>query len=266
MSTRADKSAAEHAPEATAGAGQAAFVAALLDPSAPTPEGVVGRPKKRFDVYRNNVLASLIDALGKAYPAVRALVGDAFFQAAAGVFVRAHPPRTPVMIYYGEGFADWLEAFEPAQGLVYLPDVARLERLLLEATHAADATPLDRAGFAAAVADLDPDALAERRLTPHPAARALASRYPVVSLRERALRGGSGALSGAETALVSRPDIDVSCRRAPTGTAAALAGAAAGETLGAAAEAAAAEGGDFAEVLTALMEAGAIAAIDAPAN
>lgn len=245
---------------------QTAFVQALFDPTAPTPDGVSGRPKKRFDVYRNNVLASLIEALGQAYPAVKRLVGDAFFQAAAGVFVRAEPPRTPMMIYYGEGFADWLESFEPAQKLPYLPDVARLERLILEATHAADAAPLDAAGFQRAAAGVDPEALAAWRLRPHPAARALASQFPIVSIRARALHGGEGALSGAETALVSRPDLDPLCRSAPTGAAAALAMAAAGGDIGQIAGAAEEAGGDFGEVLGVLLQAGALEGCFAPAD
>lgn len=240
---------------------QASFAAALLDPSAPTPAGVAGRPKKRFDVYRNNVLASLIEALGQAYPAVKALVGDAFFDAAAGLFVRAHPPKTPVMIDYGDGFAAWLQRFEPAQTLAYLPDVARLERLLLEATHAADAAPLDRAAFAAAIADVDPDALETWRLVPHPAARALASAWPIVSVRERALAGGGAPLSGAETALVARPWLQAIAQRAPAGTDRVLGACRAGAPLGAAA----AEAGEgFADCLGALLDAGAVAAIAPP--
>ena len=46
---------------------QALFAAALLDPDAALPPGVIdprGRPApKRFAVYRNNVASSLVDAL-----------------------------------------------------------------------------------------------------------------------------------------------------------------------------------------------------------
>ncbi|MEZ5722575.1 MAG: DNA-binding domain-containing protein [Paracoccaceae bacterium] len=59
---------------------------------------------KRFDVYRNNVVVSLSEALATGFPVVRKLVGEAFFSAMAGVFVRAHPPRSPVLTMYGEGF------------------------------------------------------------------------------------------------------------------------------------------------------------------
>ena len=56
------------------------FAAALLDPDAPTPEGLAGpgsgRADKRFAVYRNNVNVSLVKALGDIFPTVQRLVGE----------------------------------------------------------------------------------------------------------------------------------------------------------------------------------------------
>ena len=44
-----------------------AFAAALLDPGLPPPEGLItwngSDPVRRFAVYRNNVIVSLVDAL-----------------------------------------------------------------------------------------------------------------------------------------------------------------------------------------------------------
>lgn len=75
---------------------QTQFITAVLDPMIDTPQGLVdpnGNPAgKRFDVYRNNVVASLSDALGVAFPVVQKLVGDEFFRAMAGVYLRQHPP------------------------------------------------------------------------------------------------------------------------------------------------------------------------------
>ena len=60
-----------------------------------------------------------------------------------GVFVREQPPRSPLLAIYGDEFADFIAAFEPARELPYLADVARLEAARTRAYHAADATPLD---------------------------------------------------------------------------------------------------------------------------
>lgn len=122
---------------------EAAMAAALFDPALPAPGG------PRFAVHRNNVVAGLIGALGEACPAVKKLVGEAFFTAAASLFVRAFPPKSPVMLLYGEGFPGWIGAFPPAAHVPYLEDVARLERAWLEAFHAAgpDETALIRALF-----------------------------------------------------------------------------------------------------------------------
>ena len=76
---------------------QADFTTALLDPDKPRPQGLVdpsGRPAgKRFDVYRNNVVSSLIGAMETAFPTIRRLVGDTFFGAMAGVYSRLETAR-----------------------------------------------------------------------------------------------------------------------------------------------------------------------------
>jgi hypothetical protein len=65
----------------------AIFVQGLTNPALPTPAGVVGpRGKaaiKRYNVYRNNVTVSLINALAATYPAVHRITGVEFFRAMA---------------------------------------------------------------------------------------------------------------------------------------------------------------------------------------
>ena len=161
-----------------------AFAHALLRPDAPCPAGLRAwngsDPVKRYAVYRNNVVVSLVDALADSHPVTQALVGEAFFRAMAGEFARRSPPRSPVLAWYGEGFADFVADFPPAAGLPYLADLARLEWLRVEAWHAADADPLPLAEVAALLAD--EAALPNLRVTLHPALRVLRSAHPVVSL------------------------------------------------------------------------------------
>src|ERR1700733_179615 len=89
-----------------------AFAAALGEPSAPPPattHGRMGGPDtRRFAIYRNNVAVGLIGALEARYPVARRIAGDDLFRAMARAFVRAHRPRSPVMIAYGEEFPEFV--------------------------------------------------------------------------------------------------------------------------------------------------------------
>lgn len=163
---------------------QAEFAAVLLAPTFDCPPGLKAwngsDPARRFGVYRNNVIVSLVDALADSFPVVQALVGEAFFRAMAAEFVRHHPPRLPVLAWYGDGFADFIAGFPPAAGLAYLADMARLEWLRVEAWHAADAGPLPMETLASLLAD--EARLPGVRFVLHPALRAMSSVHPVVSL------------------------------------------------------------------------------------
>src|SRR5262245_41990171 len=102
-------------------------------------------PEQRLQVYRNNCLISLTDALKATYPVLHRLVGDGFFRTAAIAFIKAHPPREPRLSTYGAAFAAFLAQYPPASGLVYLPDVAKLEWALNSALHAPDVPALSPA-------------------------------------------------------------------------------------------------------------------------
>lgn len=238
---------------------QDAFAAALLDPTRPAPEAV--RDPRRFAVWRNNVVVGLTEALEATYPAVKALVGEDFFRAAAREFLRAHPPRSPVLIWWGGALPDFLDAFRPAASVPYLGDVARLEWARLEAYHAADAAPLGLE----ALAGLAPERLAQTRLTPHPALRLVASRFPIVALwAETTGRAPRSALdlSRGQTALVARPFDAVETSAAEPGAAAFLRAVAEGRILGEAAQDAQAPGDfDLAAGLSGLFAAGCVAGV-----
>ncbi len=120
-----------------------------------------------FSVYRNTVLKACIDALQANYPAVCKLVGEDWFRAAAAVYARMRPPSDGRLMGYGAGFADFLQSFEPAAELPYLPAVARWDRCWTESHLAADAPALT----AHWLAHQAPEALGHQHLQPHPAAR-----------------------------------------------------------------------------------------------
>ncbi len=158
------------------------FTHSLLNPDADIPAGVLGSEDisaaQRFAVYRNNVVSSLIAALKTAFPAISRIVGDEFFEAMAAVFVRAHPPSSPLMMFYGEAFPVFLETFEPVAELPYLSEVARLEQVRRQIYHAADASALP-ADFLSTISEAKlPDLVFDL----HPASDVLAFRYPVFSI------------------------------------------------------------------------------------
>ncbi|NBN79715.1 DUF2063 domain-containing protein [Microvirga tunisiensis] len=222
------------------GPGRDAFAAALLSPDLPVPEGVTGpggRPAgRRFGVYRNNVVVSLTESLKATYPAVARLVGEDYFSALARLFIGAHPPVSPILSRYGQEFSRFVADFSPLAAYPYLADVASFEWAWLQSYHAADAVPLDPAELAA----ISPEVLADIRFLPHPAARLLASAFPVFDLvvanRFEPDRPLSIDLSESQTVLFSRPDIDVMFRVLPRGTAVVAEALLAGQPLGQAAE------------------------------
>lgn len=227
---------------------QSEFAHALIDAESPLPSGVISHtslaPRKRFAVYRNNVMVGLIGALEARFPATRRIVGEDFFTAAARLFAAAHPPRSPVMMFYGDGFPDFLMRFQPAAEIAYLADVARLEAARTRAYHAADAEPLPPIALAGVAAD----ALAGLRFVLHPSLEIIASAFPVVTIW--AMNAGDLELAPitdwrGEEALVARPKYAVEVRRLPSGAAVFLRSLAAGEPLGVAAEAAQKNSADF---------------------
>ena len=164
--------------------GQAAWSAALLDPTQAVPAGLKtwngSDPAQRFAVYRNNVTVSLMGAIADSFPVCQAVVGTNAFRDLARTFVRAHPPRSPVLARYGAGFADFLAVCQLADDWPQLPDLARLELACLDALHAGDAEPLDPAALAALMAE--PQRLAALHLRLHPSLSALCSAFSVVSI------------------------------------------------------------------------------------
>jgi hypothetical protein len=244
----------------------AAFASALIDPARETPRIVTGpngkAAVKRYNIYRNNVTVSLIDALAAIYPAVQRITGVDFFRAMARAHIRETPPNSPLLFEYGREFPDFVEGYVYAQDMPWLADTARIERAWLDAYHAADASPLP----AEALARVPPDRLADVVFRPHPAARIVRSRYAAVAIFA-ANRDAQpvGVINAAEPedALITRPALDVVVRRLPVGAASFLEQLISGAALGAAVATAQARHLDFdlASHIAGMIEAGAFEAI-----
>jgi hypothetical protein len=237
----------------------------LIDPDYATPAAVTGPhgkgAVKRYNVYRNNVTVSLIDALAAVFPATQRITGVEFFRAMARFHVRAAPPRSPLLFEYGREFPDFIERYEYATPMPYLADTARIERAWLDAYHAADAPALSAADLAAMPADM----LADIVFAPHPAARIVRSRFPALSIFV-ANRGVTPIERienfVPEDALITRPDQAVIVRHLPPGGAVFLMHLLTGSPLGEAAAIALQASPDFdlASNIAGMIEAGVFAA------
>lgn len=238
----------------------------LTDPSYAVPQAVTGpdgkAAAKRYNVYRNNVTVSLIDALAAVFPATQRITGLEFFREMARFHIRATPPRSPLLFEYGHDFPDFIQRYEYAQPMPWLADVARIERAWLDAYHAADVSAL-RGEILATVPS---EELVDIVLVPHPAASIIRSTFPAVSIF--AMNRGDGPIAPIEAfvpedALVTRPGQEVAVRTLPPGGGVFLTALMAGEVLGDAAAAAfeASPIFDLPGNIAGMIEAGVFAAI-----
>lgn len=243
---------------------QALFRERLLDPKASRPDGLtdgVGKPAgRRFDVYRNNVAVSLTEALETAFPVLAKLLGEKNFRVLAGVYLRQHPPSSPLMMFYGNEMPDFLAEFGPTSTIGYLPDVARLELALRESYHAADATPV----APELLERTPPDVMMASRLILAPSVRLIRSRWPIHAIwKFNTEPGAPKPAMQPESVAVLRSDLDPEPHLLSPGGGAFVAALLDGRSLTEALDRAADEASDFdlSDVLALLIGQRAIIAI-----
>lgn len=140
-------------------------------------------PAARLQIYANAVANTQVEALRTCFPAILALVGEGFFDAATARFRIAHPSTSGNLQEFGGNFGDFLADMPEARPLDYLADVARLEWLRQSSALAADGARLDGAALMAALAT-DPERL---WLSLHPSVQLLSSRHSVQTIWRFAL-------------------------------------------------------------------------------
>ena len=140
--------------------------------------GPAERVAQRLALYRGNLTASAQKAMAAAYPVLRLLVGDAFFDAMSRAYVQAHPSRSGDLNRFGDTFAEFLSTFDPVACYPYFPDMARCEWAVHRAHFAAQSRSLD----AAMLARVPPQELDQMSLALHPACTLIASSYAVVDI------------------------------------------------------------------------------------
>ena len=170
--------------------------------------GVDAKVEAGLAVYRNNVRSAYLRVLGETFPVVARLVGDGFFRYAAHEYFHAYPPHTPLVARYGDNFPDFLEGFEPASGLPYLADVARIESAWLEAYHAPEAEASSAEEISGCISQ-SPD---KAKFVFHPSLRLLSSVHPAYTIWRHNHEKRDGTLNppaGGERVLIARPEAEV---------------------------------------------------------
>lgn len=129
----------------------------------------------RLDIYRNTFIGTLTNALRLSFPAVHRLVGEAFFESAARLFIEAEPPRSAYLDDYGAGFPEFLARHTPAASLPYLAGVARLEWAVSRALHAPDTQALE----ISSLTRIDSAQHGLIAFVPHPSVALVQAEHPV---------------------------------------------------------------------------------------
>ncbi len=132
----------------------------------PATSGLIGgdRPGERLRIYGDAYRLRLTDILANDFPVVRALVGEAIFDALATGYLHAHPSRHPSVRHFGRGFANWLRRQEHPSSWVALADFEWMQGEVFDAADAAAISLED-------VARLPAEAWPGLRLELHPAIR-----------------------------------------------------------------------------------------------
>lgn len=228
---------------------QEAFVGAVLGGcAAPLEASIAGDlpASERIAIYANNARENLIATLAAAFPVVRALGGEDWFRHCARSYWQAHPSRAGNLHYVGVNFPAYLHTQLASTPHAYFAAVARLEWAYQEALVAADHPGFDLAALAHVAADDH----ADLHFALHPAARLVASDYPVLDIwsAHQADAGAMDAIDlsrpGQRVLLIRRSD-HVQLRALPSASWNLLRGLADGASLGASAEAALAADPDF---------------------
>jgi hypothetical protein len=150
-----------------------------------------GPARTGIGVYRNNARQTFRLALVASYPVIEALVGADCFAGLAYRYLGSHPSSEPDLQAFGEQFPQFLYGCYSNSPYRYLADVARLELATEQVLLQREVAPLD----AGALADIPVPDLAQLRLDLSPAARLVASDFPIVSIWRMHTQPGSEAVA-----------------------------------------------------------------------
>lgn len=162
----------------------------------------------RMDVYRNNIMSGLGNALIANFPLLEKLVGRDFLSSMVRTYIVSHPPTSGCLTFYGHDFDQFVAGFSPTAHLPYLADMAKLEILSNQSYHAKDDEALDTQNLA----DISADRLEQLELKPRDSVHLLQSPWPLHVIRAYCLDDKMNVPdihSGGACLLIRRPHLDV---------------------------------------------------------
>ncbi len=130
---------------------------------------------ERLGIYQRAYRSRLVEALGKDYPALHALLGEEGFTSLCHAYIDVHPSRSFSLRWLGENMASFLSDVDYPS---HLPELARFEWALVEAFDAADAVVAKEAELATIPAPQWP----ALKLRFSPSAQILSCRWNVPAL------------------------------------------------------------------------------------
>lgn len=188
---------------------QDSLIRAMRNAAHPIPDGLldgVGRPAgRRFNVYRNNIATSLIEALRAGFPTLEKLLGDENFTYLARQFIAAHPPISPLMIYYGGQLPAFISEIQELTRYPYLSNIAQLEWAMRCSYHAPDHQPISHE----VLSSFSSDELMTAQITLAPSLDLVSSPYPIVDIYKYTHDPSTPKPTAiAQSALIMRPIYD----------------------------------------------------------
>lgn len=97
----------------------------------------------RVDIYANMYFYRILDVLKEDFPAALAMLGAERFHNLITGYLIDYPPAHFSIAYAGNHLADFIRDHPLRDEFLFLSDLARLERALIDVFHAADTVPLD---------------------------------------------------------------------------------------------------------------------------
>jgi hypothetical protein len=134
-----------------------------------------GTCKTRLNIYKNNVLQNLINALKTTYPAVLAEVEEQDFNLLARQYIKTYKPTSGDLNDYG-GHMD--ELIFSRHDNIPLAELAKLEWLYHLVFFAEDAKAMD----VTSLANIPAESYEQLKFSLHPSVRLMKSPYPVYQI------------------------------------------------------------------------------------